>query len=148
MGPCWAKLGPLTVVIWDADVLAEEVRESSLEAGLVLKLHDHFPWKCQNEDEVVILTAYKKHAKLLLQHIAKKNKVYGIDATQGIEKDSGIFSCGRHDGGTGFLKDIRRMCVGFSRLRNEMILVAHASLVRPTSSSRPSPLWAQMYKVW
>ena len=84
-----------------------------------------------------------------MKHVGnRKEQVFCVDATQGIEKHSGIFSCGRHDGGTGFLKDRRRICVGFSRLRNEMIVVAHASLVRRTSSSWPTPLWTQMYKAW
>ena len=78
----------------------------------------------------------------------KNKKVFRVDATQGNEKENGIFSCGRHDGGTGFLQDRRRICVGLSRLRDEMILVAHASLVKPTRSSRPTPLWTHMYKVW
>ena len=38
---------PLTVVFWDSDSLPDEIRESSLEAGLVLKLHDNFPWELQ-----------------------------------------------------------------------------------------------------
>ena len=40
------------------------------------------------------------------------------------------------------------MCIAFSRLRDDMILVAHASLVKPTRSSRPTPLWTHMYKAW
>ena len=84
-----------------------------------------------------------------MKHLGtKKQKVFCVDATQGIDKESGLFSCGRHDGDTDFLKDRRRMCVGFSRLRNYMILVAHASLVKPIPSSWPSPLWTHMYEVW
>ena len=104
----------LTVVVWESDFLPIDIRESSLEAGFVLKVHDNFPWNC-NEEDVVILTAYKKHGRLLMKHLCtKKQEVFTVDDTQGIKKESGIFSCGRHDGGNGFLKDRRRLCVGFS----------------------------------
>ena len=139
---------PLTVVIWDTEELSEEVRESTLEAALVIKLLDTFPWKCQKEEDIVILTAYKKHAQLLKRHIGQRDKVFGIDATQGMEKDSGIFSCGRHDGETGFLKDRRRMCVGLSRLKNEMIVVLHRSLVSGTVHTWATQFWRQMWETW
>ena len=71
-----AQTCPLTVVVWDSDSLPDESRVSSLEAGLVIKLPDLFPWKCNNEEDVVILTAYKKHARLLMKHLGnKKGKV-------------------------------------------------------------------------
>ena len=56
------KTFPLTVVIWDSDNLADEVRESSMEVALVLALYDKFKWAC-SEEELAILTAYKKHAR-------------------------------------------------------------------------------------
>ena len=37
-----AQTCPLTVVVWDSDSVPDEIRVSSLEAGLVIKLHDHF----------------------------------------------------------------------------------------------------------
>ena len=141
-----AGTSPLTVVIWDSDTLPDEVRESSLEAGLVLRLYDKCQWECTDAG-VAILTAYKKHARLLMKHLGKKGVVLTINAIQGIEKTSGMLSCGRHDGGTGFLKDGRRMCVGFSRLRDDMSIVAHASFAKQTRTSKPTSLWTHMYKV-
>ena len=44
-----AGIWPLTVVVWDSDHLPKEIRESSLEAGLVLKLYDIFIWNCKAE---------------------------------------------------------------------------------------------------
>ena len=139
---------PLTVVLWDAEQLSNEKRESTLEAALVIRLLDTAPWKCDSDDDIVTFSAYEKHAQLLKQHIGKKNKVFGLDATQGMEKDSGIFSCGRHDGETGFLKDRRRMCVGLSRLENEMIVVLHASLVKGTANTWATQFWKKMWQTW
>jgi len=77
---------------------------------------------------------------------ANSKNVLAVGASQGIEKDAGIFACGRHDVHQGFLKDRRRINVAFSRMREQLILVVHKDHVAPKQKRRSKQLWPCMYK--
>ena len=133
------------VVVWDACDLPEQTRHSIPECQLVAKLLERYPFTTEIQQPIV-LTPYANNAKELRNLIPNSKNVLVVDASQGIEKESGIFACGRHDGHQGFLKDRRRINVGFSRMREQLILVVHKDHVDPKQRRLSNQLWPRMYK--
>ena len=115
---------PFFVVVWDGDDLPENTRHSIPECRLVAKLLEKYPFP-REEEEPIVLTPYSQNAKALRKLVPNAKDVMVVDASQGIEKTSGIFACGRHDGLQGFLKDRRRINLGLSRMRDQLIVVVH-----------------------
>jgi hypothetical protein len=133
------------VVVWDACDLPEQTRHSIPECQLVAKLLEKYPFT-QLIEQPIVLTPYANNARELRNLIPNSKNVLVVDASQGIEKESGIFACGRHDGHQGFLKDRRRINVAFSRMREQLILVVHKDHVAPKQKRRSKQLWPCMYK--
>ena len=46
------------------------------------------------------------------------------------------------------MQDRRPMCVGLSRLKNEMVVVLHKSLIKGTTSTWATQFWQHMYRTW
>jgi hypothetical protein len=136
---------PFFVVVWDGSGLPENTRHSIPECNLVAKLLEKYPFP-REEEEPIVLTPYSQNAKALRKLVRNAKDVMVVDASQGIEKVSGIFACGRHDGLQGFLKDRRRINVGLSRMRDQLILVVHKDHVNPKHKRKSNQLWPRMYR--
>ena len=136
---------PFIVAVWDADLLPNEERCSSLEAGFVSRLSQRFPFACGQTDardeQPHVLTFYVKQSKILSRSIDSR-RVKVIDSAQGSEFQCGIISAGRHDGKPGFLNDRRRVNVGISRFRDQLIFVCNRRMLSA------STFWKAMAAVW
>lgn len=132
-------------MVWDAQNLPDEERYSSPEVELVTKLLQKIPFDCgktgAKEEQPHVLTFYTKQSKCFSRFI-DPSRVKVIDSAQGSEFQRGIISAGRHDGKPGFLNDRRRVNVGISRFRDQLIFVCNQRMLSA------SFFWRAMAEVW